>query len=170
MHRQIKIVAILLMIEGGLEIVMGGVYCILGPVMMAFMRSAPPPSSGAAPPPPEMFGAIYIAMGVATILGGILKVVGGVRNVSLKSRVLGFIALGSGLLSFASCYCIPTALGLGIYGIIVYVNQKSAEAFAMAESGMPPDQVFAQLDGLVPMQQQPYPPQYPPQYPPYPPQ
>src|SRR5262245_46001980 len=111
MHRHIKIVAILLMVEGGLEALMGIFLCVMGPVMMAFMQAAPPPSSGGAPPPPpELFGAIYIGMGAVTLLAGIIKVVGGIRNVSFKSRTLGFIALGSSLLSFASCYCIPTAI------------------------------------------------------------
>ncbi len=166
MHRQIKIVAILLMVEGGLESLMGIFLCVMGPVMMAILNSAPPPSSGSAPPP-EWLGGIYIAMGVATLLGGVIKVIGGIRNVSFKGRTLGFIALGSGILSFASCYCIPFALGLGIYGIIVYVNEKSAQAFQMGESGMPPDQILAQLDnamvGYAPQQ---YPPPPPPQYPP----
>ncbi len=175
MHRHIKIVAILLMVEGGLEALMGIFLCVMGPVMMAFMNAAPPPTtSGAgAPPPPELFGAIYITMGVATLLAGILKIVGGIRNVSFKSRTLGFVALGSSLLSFASCYCIPTAIALGVYGLIVYVNERSAQAFKMAETGMSPDQIVAQLDGMPQMG---YPPQYPPgppgpppQYPPYPP-
>ncbi len=168
MHRQIKIVAILLMVEGAFEALMGIFYIIMGPVMMTFMRSAP---STTAPggPPPEMFGAIYIAMGAATLLAAIIKVIGGIRNVSLKSRTLGFIALGSGILSFASCYCAPTALALGVYGLIVYVNERSAQAFQMGDSGMPSDQILAQLDGMVPNVYSAQGPQYPPQ-PPYPPQ
>jgi hypothetical protein len=104
-------------------------------------------------------------MGVFTLIGAILKIVGGIRNVSFKGRTLGFIALGSGILSFASCYCILPALALGIYGLIVYLNDRSAQAFKMAESGMSPDQIIAQLDG-TPMG---YPPNYPPNYPPGPP-
>jgi hypothetical protein len=162
MHRQIKIVAILMMVEGALEGLMGIFLCVMGPVMMELFKSAPPPTHGGPAPPPELFGAIYLAMGIPTVLGGILKVVAGIRNVSFKSRTLGFIGLGSSLLSFASCYCIPTALGVGIYGLIVYINEKSAQAFQMGDSGMPTDQIVATLDGMGP---QGYPPQYPPQYP-----
>ncbi len=172
MHRQIKVVAILLIVEGGLEALMGIFLCVMGPVMMALISSAPPPAAGAGPaPPPELFGALYIGMGVVTLIAGILKIVGGIRNVSLKSRTLGFVALGSGILSFMSCYCILPALALGIYGLIVYLNDKSAQAFKMAESGMPPDQIMAQLDGMGMYPNTyppgPPPPQYPPQYPPY---
>jgi len=166
MHRQIKIVAILMIVEGALELLMGGVYCIIGPVMMTFMRSTPPPTTpGApAPPPPEMFAAIYIAIGVATIIGAIVKIIAGIRNASLRNRVLGFVGLGMGLLAFGTCYCVLPALALGIYGIIVLVNDKSAQAFALVESGMPPEQALAQLDAMpAGHPPQPYPPQYPPQ-------
>ena len=173
MHRQIKIVAILLMVEGGLEALMGIFLCVMGPVMMAFMSASPPPATagGGAPPPPEVFGAIYIGMGAATLIAGILKVVGGIRNVALKSRTLGFVALGSSVLSLASCYCIPTALALGIYGLIVYVNERSAQAFKLVETGMPPEQALAQVDGMTPFGAPPPPYGSPPpgQYPPYPP-
>ncbi len=165
MHRQIKVVAILMMIEGVLEGLMGIFLCVMGPVMMELLKSTPTPPHGAGAPPPELFGAIYIAMGIPTLLAGIIKVVAGIRNVSFKSRTLGFIGLGSGLLSFASCYCIPTALGVGIYGLIVYINEKSAQAFQMGDSGMPGDQIVATLDAQGPAG---YPPQYPPQQ--YPPQ
>jgi hypothetical protein len=166
MHRQIKVVAILMMVEGGLEALMGVFLMVMGPVVMSLMKSAPP-TSGGAPPPPEAIGGVYMAMGALTLIAAIVKVIAGIRNVSLKSRVLGFVGLGSCLLSLASCYCIPFALGLGIYGMIVYLNEKSAQAFQMGDSGMPSDQILAQLDAAgqppgYPPQQYPPPPQYPP--------
>jgi hypothetical protein len=173
MHRQIKVVAILLMVEGGLESLMGIFLCVMGPVMMAFMSASPPPTTpgAGAPPPPELFGAIYISMGALTLIAGILKVVGGIRNVSLKSRTFGFVALGSSILSLASCYCIPTALALGIYGLIVYVNERSGAAFKLVEGGMSAEQAIAQVDGLPTFGMPPYQggPPPPGQYPPYPP-
>ena len=149
MHRHIKIVAVLLIVEGSLETLMGILLCVIGPVMMTFMKSAPPPPSAAGPaPPPELFGAIYIAMGVVTLVAGVLKIVAGIRNVSFKGRTLGFVALGSSVLALASCYCIPTAIGLAVYGLVVYLDQKSAQAFQMGASGMPPDQILAQIEGV----------------------
>ncbi len=149
MHRQIKIVAILLMVEGSLETLMGILLCVMGPVMMTFMKAAPPPSTpGATPPPPELFGVIYVAMGVVTLAAGVLKVVAGVRNVSFKGRVLGFVALASCVMSMMSCYCLPTALALGIYGLIVYLDQRSAQAFQMGASGMSPEEILRQMDGI----------------------
>ena len=172
MHRQIKVVAILLMVEGGLEALMGIFLCIMGPVVAAFMSASPPPATPGAPAPsPELFSAIYIAMGAPTVVAGIIKIIGGIRNVSLKSRTLGFVALGSSVLSLASCYCIPTALALGVYGLIVYVNERSAQAFKLVETGMSAEQAIAQVDGMpafgAPPPYQGGPP--PGQYPPYPP-
>ncbi|CAN5815146.1 hypothetical protein BH09MYX1_BH09MYX1_44090 [soil metagenome] len=152
MHRQIKVVAILLIVQGALELIMGGFFCIMGPVMMSVMSAAPPPSSGGAPPPPpEVFAGIYIAMGLPTAIAGILRIVSGIYNVRLRARTLGYVALGAGLLSMASCYCAPTSIALGVYGLIVFLNAKSGEAFAMVESGMTPDEALARIDGLVPM-------------------
>src|SRR5678816_2439907 len=105
MHRQIKVVAILLIVEGSLEILAGIFLCIMGPVMMEMFRAAPPPSTGGAPPQPELIGGMYIGMGVITLIAAIPKIVAGIRNVSLKSRTLGFIGLGSCVLSLGSCYC-----------------------------------------------------------------
>jgi hypothetical protein len=166
MHRQIKIVAILLIVQGALEACMGLFLCVMGPVMMGILASAPPPSSGGSAPPPALFGGIYIVMGLATLIGGVLKIVAGARNVKYRGRVLGFVAMGSGILSMLSCYCMPTALGVGIYGLIVYLNQNSARAFELGETGMPGEQILATIDGYGGGYGG-YPPQYPP--PPLPP-
>lgn len=161
MHRQIKVVAILLMVQGGLEAAMGMFLCVMGPVMFGIMSSAPPPSSGGPAPPAALFGGIYLVMGIPTLIAGVLKIVAGVRNVKYRGKTLGFIALGSGILSAASCYCIPTALGVAIYGLIVYLNQNSARAFELGETGMPSDQIMATIDGYGGGYGG-YPPQYPP--------
>ena len=159
MHRQIKIVAILMIVQGAMETAMGLFLCVMGPVMFGLMSSAPAPSGGG--PPPALFGGIYIAMGLPTLIAGVLKIVAGIRNVKCRGKVLGFVALGSGILSMASCYCLPTALGLGVYGLIVYLNQNAARAFEMGETGMPSDQIMATIDGYAGGYGG-YPPQYPP--------
>ena len=42
MHRQIKIVAIMLIVQGGMEVAMGLFLCVMGPVMFGLMNSAGP--------------------------------------------------------------------------------------------------------------------------------
>ncbi|HEX7603575.1 MAG TPA: hypothetical protein VF316_18275, partial [Polyangiaceae bacterium] len=52
-------------------------------------------------------------------------------------------------------------LGVGIYGLIVYLNQNSARAFELGETGMPGEQIMATIDGYGGGYGG-YPPQYPP--------
>ena len=168
MHRQIKVVAILLIIEGALEVLAGIFFCVMGPVATALFSSSPPPSTGGPPPNPELIGGLYIGMGVITLIASIPKIVAGIRNVSLKGRTLGFVGLGSCVLSLGSCYCSLFALALGVYGLIVYINERSAMAFKLVEGGMTAEQAIAQVDATPAFGA---PPGAPPpgQYPPYPP-
>jgi hypothetical protein len=169
MHRQIKVVAILLIVEGSLEVLAGLFLCVMGPTVKAMFESGtPPPTMGGGPPPnPEMIGAVYIIMGIIALVAAIPKIVAGIRNLSLKGRALGFVGLGSCLLSLGTCYCSLFALALGIYGLIVYVNERSAQAFKLVEGGMSAEQAIAQVDGMTFGAAPPAPP--PDQYPPYPP-
>lgn len=151
MHRHIKIVAVLLIVQGGLEVAMGLFYAVVGPIMMDVM-STMPASSGGAPPPasPELMGGLYIGIGLAAIAAGAFKVVAGIFNLKLRGRVLSYVAIGTGLLSSLACYCAPTAIGLAIYGLIVLLSAKSGEAFAYVEGGMTPTDALNRVDGLVP--------------------
>ncbi len=153
MHRHIKIVAVLLIVQGSLEVAMGLFYAVVGPIMMDVMSTMPSSSTaggGAPPASPELMTGLYIVIGIAAIAAGALKIVAGIFNLKLRGRVLSYVALGSGLVSALACYCLPTALGLGIYGLIVLLNGKSGEAFAYVESGMTPADAMNRVDGLVP--------------------
>jgi hypothetical protein len=149
MHRQITVVAILMIVQGSLEILCGIFLAAMGPAMMVMMKSAPPPSSGAAPPPEEMMtmmSGVYIGMGVVGLIIGVLKIVAGIRNLKYRGRTLGIVALASGAVAIATCYCFPTGLGLLIYGLIVYVNSSSGKAFELGEQGMSPSEIKQTLD------------------------
>lgn len=147
--RQVPVVAILMIVQGGLEIIAGIFYAAMGPFMMKMMSFAnenvPPEAAMQNQQPPEemmwVLVAVYGGMGAVAIICGLLKVVAGIRNLSYKGRVLGFVALGSGLLSSITCYCAPTAIGLAVYGLIVYANSDVARAFEMAKQGYTPDQI-----------------------------
>jgi hypothetical protein len=90
-------------------------------------------------PTPEQMNTILLAtygvMGAAGILPGFLQIFAGVSNLQLRGRVLGIIALLSGLVGIATCYCFPTSLGLCIYGLVIYFNESSVNAFALAAQG-----------------------------------
>jgi hypothetical protein len=148
--RQIPTVAILLMVQGGLELLMGGFYVLFGGVF-AFMAVNPDVGQVNANPPfePQVFGwlivGIYAAMGLGAFAVAVLKLFAGWRNYSFRGRNWGIAALVSGVASAVTCYCFPTALALMIYGLIVYLNPQSAAAFACAAQGQPRDQILWQL-------------------------
>ena len=52
--------------------------------------------------------------------------------------------------SIAGCYCLPTAIGLFVYGLIVLLNEPVKRAFAMGEQGRTAAEIqnhFARLSG-----------------------
>jgi hypothetical protein len=148
MHRQITVVAILMIVQGSLEIVLGLIFAVGGPALLSF-GSLSPGRSGATPPPGEMMTmmyGLYIGMGVVAFIIGVLKIVAGIRNLKYRGRTLGIVALASGAVALVTCYCFPTGLGLLIYGLIVYVNSSSGKAFELGEQGMSPSEIKQTLD------------------------
>jgi hypothetical protein len=49
------------------------------------------------------------------------------------------------ILPMLTCYCLPTSLGLMIYGLIVMFQPDVAQAFALADDGMPAEEIRARL-------------------------
>ena len=149
--RQIPIVAILLMVQGGLELLMGGFYLLFGGTF-AFVAAAQGPGQVGPNVPfgPQVFGwmmvAVYVTMGVVAFAIAALKLFAGWRNYSFRGRVWGIAALVSGVSSIITCYCFPTAMVLMIYGLIVYLNSKSAWAFSLGDQGQPRDRILWHLE------------------------
>ena len=89
-----------------------------------------------------MFGVIYGGMGLAALIAGILHLVAGIRMYQFRSRRLAVAAATAGMLSVLSCYCAPTSVGVGVYGLVVLLNQQVSEAFAMGEAGYPASDIL----------------------------
>jgi len=150
MVRHVPIVAILMIVQGFLEILMGLGYVGMGimfPVMMRMeMEQQGGPPGG--PPPEAMMWillAIYGGMGLVAMVAAMLHIFAGVRNYRFRGRVLGLVALGGGMATVLTCYCAPTAVGLGVYGLITYLNPEVIQAFAMGESGKKREEILAAL-------------------------
>ena len=97
-----------------------------------------------------MLLAIYGSMGLISLVIGVLGIWAGIRMLKFRGRILGIVALSSGLLSIAGCYCLPTAIGLFVYGLIVLLNEPVKRAFAMGEQGRTAAEIqnhFARLSG-----------------------
>jgi hypothetical protein len=126
MVRHVKTIAICLIVEGGLELLPGLSTTALG-VIAAIGLVRRPPAQAEAPPPALAF--VLFLLGPLLLAGGTLKIVAGIRNLQLRGRKLGLAAFVSCLAALPSCYCAPTALALGVFGFIVYLDPDVRRAF-----------------------------------------
>jgi len=99
-----------------------------------------------------MMLAFYASMRLVLLVIGVLGIWAGIRMLKFPGRKFGIVALSSGLLSIASCYCLPTGIGLFIYGLIVLLNEPVKRAFVMGEQGLTAAEIqnqFARLSGQL---------------------
>jgi hypothetical protein len=100
--------------------------------------------------PPEQFmwviGGIYLGIGIVALVSGIIRIVAGVQNYRLKSRVLGLVSIIVGVAPVFTCYCAPTAIGMLVYGLIINLDPAVVTAFKMVAEGKTPSQVLAAFD------------------------
>jgi len=149
MTRHVPVVAILMMVQGGLELLAGLGLVGMGVFLVVMMRMEEVRGEVAGPPdmPPEAFGwmmlGVYGGMGLIALAAGTLHLLAGKRNYRFRSRTLGFVALAGGLATMFTCYCAPSAIALGVYGLITYMNPEVAQAFAMGEAGRTREEILA---------------------------
>ena len=139
-------VAILMIIQGALELVMGIVWLSLVVVVPALIADMP---GGKGVPPPAtlqtMLTVVYGVMAAGGMIAGPLHVAAGISGLRYRRRKLGMVALIAGLASASTIYCAPTAIGLAIYGMITYCNPTVVAAFALGDAGVPPADIRARF-------------------------
>lgn len=144
MARQVPIVAVLLIVQGGLEGLVGVAYAYF-----AFIERTRAADALQAARNPRGMTAVFIAasgaMALVALVSALVKVWAGCRNYTYRGRTLGVVALLSGFASCLTLYCAPTSISLAIYGLIVYLNGQSAQAFALRQEGMTVNQIAATL-------------------------
>jgi len=136
--RHVPIVAILLIVQGALEICFG----LFGGAFMALVYLVPHEDLTNM----RGLGVILLILAIPVALCGGVRITAGIYNLRFRRRGLGLIALGLGLLTLATGYCAPSAIALAVYGLIVYVNEPVIAAFQMAESGRTPAEIRAAFD------------------------
>lgn len=63
-----------------------------------------------------------------------------------KGRLFGIVTMTLGaVMSVFTCYCAPTAIGLSVYGMIIYLNPAVKQAFEMRKSGLKGKQILEQF-------------------------
>jgi len=138
MAKQIKIVAILMMINGGICLLTGLFYVAIGfaaPNMfdadqIKQMQAQQPGQQHLDPETLKwMMIGIYGGMGSGGIIAGLLQLPAGLRNLRYRGRTFGIVALILGMIAASTCYCAPTSIALCVYGMIVYMNNDAKAAF-----------------------------------------
>jgi hypothetical protein len=125
----VPIVASLLIVQGFLELGLA-LFC-LGFALLTTVL----PAEALGGMHPQVMAVLMGVMGVTGLVCGALRIAAGVFNWSYRRRTLGMLALGIGLAAVFTGYCAPTAIGLAIYGLIVYVNESVAAAFELGAQG-----------------------------------
>ena len=135
--KHVRVLAILMIIQGALECLLGLLVLSVGP--LAITGALPKDPSG---PPPVIIGVFAVGLGLLLLASGGLLIFAGIKNRRYRSRTLGLVALGAGAVSIITIYCAPTAIGLLIYGLVVYLNGDVRRAFELGEQGATSDQIL----------------------------
>jgi len=147
--QQVPVIASLFIAQGVLLLLMTA-YFTFTAVFMSNMDKFMPPEAQQGAEFQEMmdvqqwiFGVGFgIAAGLLAIVA-ILHFVAAYLGFNYKGRVFGIATMIIGLVSMITCYCAPTAIGLAVYGMIVYFNPAVNKAFAMGKSGMKKQQILS---------------------------
>lgn len=83
----------------------------------------------------------YAAAGLILLISGVMHLIAGIRVRNYRSRTLAIVALFTNLLTMLFCYCLPTSIGMMIYGLIVLFNSDVVQAFQMADEGLSPGEI-----------------------------
>lgn len=127
---QVPIFAIVMIVHGVL-LAGAGIYFLVFGVLFAHNVAAAPgePAGPDALMSSVMLGASGV-IGVVDLLPGALQIWAGVRLRSFRSRTLGLVALGAGVMTVLGCYCAPTSIALLIWGAIVLTHDDVRSRFA----------------------------------------
>ena len=141
---KIRVVAILMMVQAGLELLAGIAIGGLAAVMPYALESQPATRDPEIGPEMTIFVvALYGGIALLVLCVGGLRFYAGWRNYQLRNRVLGIVALSVGAITAFTCYCAPTSIALLIFGLIVFANGPVAAAFERVERGESPDSVLS---------------------------
>lgn len=123
----VPIVAILMVVQGLLEIVFG-LFCLAVAALFRFSSEKELANM-------QSLGLLFCLISAPALGCGVLRLVAGYCNYSFRRRILGMAALGIGMLTMMTAYCAPTSIALAIYGLIVYVNEPVVAAFELGRQG-----------------------------------
>ncbi|MFM6131223.1 MAG: hypothetical protein ACKPBV_21295 [Sphaerospermopsis kisseleviana] len=149
--RHVMPVAILMLVQGGLELLVTLLYlAAFVAVPFLFPVGGPAAQPAAGPNPGAMRPIMMTVLGVMAaggLVAGLLHISAGIFGLRFRRRTFGVVALSVGMASITTIYCLPTSIGLAIYGLITYLNPAVAAAFRLGDAGMPAAEIRARFGG-----------------------
>jgi hypothetical protein len=149
--RHVMPVAILMLVQGGLELLVSLLFLALTVAVPFMFPDGGPaaevgvgPNLGAMRP---MMMTMYGVMGAGGLVAGLLHITAGIFGLRFRRRTFGVVALIAGLASITTVYCLPTSVGLAIYGLITYLNPAVVAAFGLGDAGVPAAEIRARFGG-----------------------
>lgn len=141
--RQISVVSILMIVHGVLLIIMTAFLAAASALYANLDKFEPEGQS--APIPPELQAIMTWGAGIFAVMIfmlAILSIVTGISNFNLRARTLGITTLILSIAAALTFYCGITAIPLAIYGMVIYFNPASAEAFRLRKTGLSKQEVL----------------------------
>ncbi len=140
----VRVLCILMWVQGGLEMLTAPLFCVfgMGCGSFAWIIATSSPSRGA--PQTEqlwLVATFYGLLAATPLVTGLLRIYAALRNFQFQQRGMGIFAISLGLLSIVSLYLAPTAIALFVYGLIVCRNRETRTAFEMGERGCSYDEI-----------------------------
>ncbi len=141
------VLGVLMIIQGVMDLiacVFSAIYAWMMPAMMNQMAQQAAANGQGQPMPPnigQMFAIGGSVLAAVLFLMGALLIYGGIGVIRFQRRGVAIGALFFGMLTLITCYCFPTSLALGIYGMIVLLNSPVMLAFQLRKQGHLPLQI-----------------------------
>lgn len=144
---QIQVIAILMIVQGVLLLVMSGIFFIYAFGITAMIRSLPP-QQGPEFPQEALFWIQLVGSlgGGFILLLSLMHLLSGYWGLQLKGRLFGMTTLILGLTTALTLYCAPTAIGLAVYGLIIYTHHAARRAFELRNDGLSRQAVISQFN------------------------
>ena len=144
----VPIVGGLMITQGVLEVLLGclfGGMAIFGQEIVAQMTSGNPAVQQMGWTDEQMrlgVSLLYGAIGLGLFILAAITIFAGWKTLRYENRTVGQIGLGVGFASLVlGCYCFPTSLILGIYGLIALNDGAVKIAYELRKAGYSPKQI-----------------------------
>ncbi|QEG42275.1 hypothetical protein [Roseimaritima ulvae] len=121
---------------GILMMVNGGLFALLGLFMVAMPALALTMAEGGDLDDQEtmIIIAVYGGMGLLMLIGAALQLWGGWRAIHFRGMAWVIVGIASAAMGSLTCYCAPTGIALGIWGLILLLNPDIQHAFRMGKT------------------------------------